>query len=48
VNMSILHFEPDGGFAPGTTYEVVLPVGGVKDYVGNGIAEEFVSTFTTQ
>lgn len=48
VNMSILHFEPDGGFAPATTYEVVLPAGGVKDYVGNGIAEEFVSTFTTQ
>ena len=28
--------------------EVVLPAGGVKDYVGNGIANEFVSRFTTR
>lgn len=48
VNMSILHFDPDGEFSPATTYEVILPQGGIKDYVGNGIAEEFRSTFTTQ
>jgi hypothetical protein len=48
VNMTILHFEPDAAFAPGTTYEVVLPAGGIKDLVGNGISEEFSSTFTTQ
>lgn len=48
VNMTLLHFEPDDGFKPGTTYEVVLPAGGVKDLVGNGIAEEFTSTFTTK
>jgi hypothetical protein len=48
VSTSVLHFEPEGGFAPATTYEVVLPAGGVKDLVGNGIAEEFLSTFTTQ
>lgn len=48
ANMSILHFDPDGDFAPGTTYEVVLPVGGIKDYVGNGIAEEFRASFTTR
>jgi hypothetical protein len=48
VNMSVLHFQPDEPLKPGTTYEVVLPAGGIKDYVGNGIAEEFVSTFTTK
>jgi hypothetical protein len=48
VTMSVLNFDPEGELQPGTTYEVVLPAGGVKDYVGNGIAEEFVSTFTTK
>src|SRR5690606_39017724 len=48
VSMDILHFAPDEDLEPGTTYEVVLPAGGVKDYVGNGIAQEFTSSFTTQ
>jgi hypothetical protein len=48
VNMSVLSFEPEQGFAPGTTYEIVLPAGGIKDYVGNGIATELRSTFTTR
>ncbi len=47
VTMSVLNFEPAEPLQPGTTYEVVLPAGGVKDYVGNGV-EEFTSTFTTQ
>ena len=33
---------------PGTTYEVVLPKGGIADLVLNGIAEDFKSTFTTK
>lgn len=45
--MSILNFDPDEDLLPNTTYEVVLPQGGVKDLVGNGIAAEFKSTFTT-
>jgi hypothetical protein len=48
VSMSVLNFDPDGDLEPGTEYEVVLPAGGIKDYVGNGIAEEFRSTFTTR
>lgn len=48
VTMSVLNFEPAEPLQPNTTYEVILPAGGVKDYVGNGIAEEFRSTFTTQ
>lgn len=47
VTMSVLNFQPHEPLEPGTTYEVVLPAGGVKDYVGNGV-EEFTSTFTTQ
>jgi YVTN family beta-propeller protein len=42
----ILNFAPDQPFSPGTTYEVVVPVGGMKDDVGNGIAA-FTSRFTT-
>lgn len=48
ISMSVLNFDPDGDLEPGTEYEVVLPAGGIKDYVGNGIAEEFRSTFTTR
>jgi hypothetical protein len=48
VSMSVLNFEPEDDFEPGTTYEVVLPAGGIKDYVGNGIAQEFRTTFTTR
>jgi hypothetical protein len=45
---TLLNFDPEGELQPGTTYEVVLPAGGLTDYVGNGIAEEFISTFTTR
>jgi hypothetical protein len=48
VSMSVLNFDPDEPLQAATTYEVVLPAGGVKDYVGNGIEEEFVSSFTTR
>lgn len=48
VVMSVLNFDPAEDLQPGTEYEVILPAGGIKDYVGNGIAEEFRSTFTTQ
>jgi hypothetical protein len=45
--MTILNFDPDEDLLPNTTYEVILPKDGVKDLVGNGIAAEFKSTFTT-
>jgi hypothetical protein len=48
VTMSVLNFDPAEDLEPGTTYEVILPADGIKDYVGNGIAEEFRSTFTTR
>jgi hypothetical protein len=45
--MGILNFDPDEDLMPNTTYEVILPKDGVKDLVGNGIAADFKSTFTT-
>jgi hypothetical protein len=48
VRMSVLNFDPDEDLMPGTSYEVVLPKGGIADYAGNGISAEFKSTFTTK
>ncbi|WP_437613905.1 Ig-like domain-containing protein [Sorangium sp. So ce834] len=45
--MGIVNFDPDEDLMPNTTYEIVLPKGGMRDLVGNGIAAEFKSTFTT-
>ena len=42
----ILNFSPDAPLLPGTTYEVVVPAGGMKDDVGIGVAA-FTSRFTT-
>ena len=42
----VMNFAPDTPFLPGTTYEVVVPAGGMKDDNGNAIAA-FSSRFTT-
>lgn len=42
----ILNFSPDAPLLPGTTYEVVVTAGGMKDDVGLGVAA-FTSRFTT-
>jgi hypothetical protein len=47
VRMGVLNFDPDQDLQPGTTYEVVLPQGGIADLVGNTLATEWKSTFTT-
>jgi hypothetical protein len=47
VRMSVVNFDPDQDLQSGTTYEVVLPKGGIADYVGNTLATEWKSTFTT-
>jgi len=41
-----MNFAPDEDFLPNTTYEVRLPAGGIRDAVGNGVAE-FAFTFST-
>ena len=44
---TVVSFWPDAPFAENTSYEVVIPAGGVKDLVGNPIAETFTLTFAT-
>jgi hypothetical protein len=47
VRMGVVNFDPDQDLQAGTTYEVVLPKGGLADLVGNTLATEWKSTFTT-
>jgi len=47
VRMGVLNFDPEEDLKPATTYEVVLPKGGIADYVGNTLASEWRSTFST-
>ena len=44
---TVLNFGPDESLLPYTEYEIVLPEGGLKDFVGNGIASTFRSKFRT-
>ena len=44
---NLVNFSPDAPLAPSTTYEVVIPAGGIRDYAGNAIATEFRSRFST-
>lgn len=46
-NNHIVNFSPDAPLADNTTYEVVVPAGGVKDFAGNGVPAQFVSRFST-
>jgi hypothetical protein len=48
LRMGVLNFDPDQDLSPATTYEVLLPKGGLTDLVGNAIAADFKSTFTTK
>ncbi len=47
LRMGVLNFSPAENLKPATTYEVVLPKGGITDLVQNALAEDFKSTFTT-
>ena len=44
---SIVNFSPDEPLEVGTTYEVLVPAGGITDYMGNAITEPFNSRFST-
>ncbi len=48
VRMGVVNFDPDEDLESGTTYEVVLPKGGIADLVGNTLTEDWSSTFTTK
>lgn len=47
TQMGSVNFSPTTPLAANTIYEVILPVGGVKDAVGNGLREEFRMRFST-
>lgn len=44
---NIVNFSPDLPLAANTTYELVIPAGGIKDYVGNATDKAFTSRFST-
>jgi YVTN family beta-propeller protein len=44
---NLANFSPDQPLAPDTTYEVLVPAGGIRDYAGNPIATELRSRFST-
>jgi hypothetical protein len=44
----VLNFDPDDDLKTKTTYEIILPKGGMTDLVGNALADDFKATFTTQ
>lgn len=46
TDKDIINFVPDSPLAANTTYEVVLPAGGIRDISGNEI-EEFCYAFST-
>src|SRR5207248_7336926 len=47
TQMGMINFAPDQPFSANTTYEVILPSGGIRDVVGNGLAQSFSSHFST-
>jgi cytochrome c peroxidase len=47
TQLGMINFAPDQPLAPATTYEVILPAGGIRDVVGNGLARAFSLQFTT-
>ncbi len=44
---NIVNFSPKDPLKANTTYEVVIPKGGIKDYAGNATDETFLSRFST-
>ncbi|MBC7391015.1 MAG: NPCBM/NEW2 domain-containing protein [Opitutaceae bacterium] len=44
---SIVNFSPDQPLLPNTTYEIVIPAGGIKDFAGNTVGTTFTSYFST-
>jgi hypothetical protein len=45
---TIVNFVPDEPLQAGTTYELLLPAGGITDLGGNAITDDYRSTFTVQ
>ena len=43
----LVSFAPEAPLAPGTTYRLQVPAGGVVDLNGNAVSAPFISRFTT-
>ncbi len=43
----IVNFTPAQPLQPNTTYEVVVPAGGMRDWAGNPVTQAFLSRFST-
>ena len=43
----IVNFSPDKPLLRNTTYEVVIPAGGMRDWTGNAVSVAFTSRFST-
>jgi hypothetical protein len=46
-HFTLINFAPDEPLKPDTTYEVIIPAGGIKDYVGNAVSSTYRTTFST-
>ncbi len=47
TQMGMINFSPTQPLLNNTTYEVILPVGGIRDVVGNGLRTAFSMRFST-
>lgn len=47
TQMGMVNFTPDEPLEANTTYEVIVPEGGIEDVIYNGSREAFYSTFST-
>lgn len=47
VSHTVLSFSPEAPLETDSTYEIVLPAGGITDLVGNPIAMDYRSVFST-
>ena len=48
LELGVVNFDPAEDLQANTTYEVILPEGGLTDLVGNALASEFRATFSTR
>ncbi|RKO67780.1 Ig-like domain-containing protein [Desulfofundulus salinus] len=48
IESKVLTIKPDVNLDYSTTYTVTIPAGAVQDAAGNGLAEEYTFSFTTQ
>lgn len=47
VQLGIINFHPAQPLSAGTSYEILLPAGGIRDYAGNAIASDYRAVFHT-